>query len=97
MDIPMSHVATASPQRLARHSTTVLAWAFTIYMIQGYLLVPFHRFESALQDVCEAARAETEEIGGAHEGCTIVVSERCETSEKERATEAKAHDPVESL
>jgi hypothetical protein len=75
----------------AGNSTTILAWAFTIYMIQGYLLVPFDRFESANQEVCEAARAEAEKIGGTHDGCTVVVGERCQDSEKARGTEAKHH------
>ncbi|MGH7682340.1 MAG: hypothetical protein ACRENN_10190 [Candidatus Eiseniibacteriota bacterium] len=77
--------------RGAGHSTTILAWAFTIYMVQGYLLVPFDRFESANQEVCEVARAEAEKIGGTHDGWTLVVDERCKDSEKARGTEAKPH------
>src|SRR5260370_4193389 len=68
---------------------TILAWAFTIYMIQGYLLVPFDRFESADQDACEAARAEAEEIGGTHEGRTVVVDAGCSASQKARDLQAK--------
>jgi len=74
-----------------RHSTTILAWAFTIYMIQGYLLVPFDRFESPNREVCEAARTEAERMGGTHNGWTVVVGERCKDSEKARSTEAEPH------
>jgi len=74
-----------------RHSTTILAWAFTIYMIQGYLLVPFDRFVSANQEVCEAARAEVEKIGATHDGWTVVVGERCKDTEKTRGTEPEPH------
>ena len=71
--------------------TTILAWAFAIYMIQGYLLVPFDRFQSANQEVCEVVRAEAEKIGGTRDGWTVVVDERCRDSEKARGTEAKPH------
>ena len=60
-------------------------------MIQGYLLVPFDRFESANQEVCEAARAEAEKIGGTHDGWTVVVGERCKDSETARGTEEEPH------
>lgn len=75
----------------AGHSTTILAWAFAIYMIQGYLLVPFDRFESANQEVCEVVRAEAERLSGTHDGWTVVVDERCKDGEKVRGTEAKPH------
>jgi hypothetical protein len=70
---------------------TILAWAFTVYMIQGYLLVPFDRFESADRDGCEAARAEAEEIGGTHEGWTVVVDDGCRVSAQARDIEATSH------
>jgi len=75
----------------ARSSATILAWAFTIYMIQGYLLVPFDRFESANQEVCEVVRADAEKISGTHDGWTVVVDERCKDSEKAHGTEATPH------
>ena len=75
----------------AGHGTTILAWAFAIYMLQGYLLVPFDRLESANQDVCEAERAVAEKISGTHDGWTVVVDERCKDTEKARGTEAKLH------
>ena len=75
----------------AGNGTTILAWAFTIYMIQGYLLVPFDRFVSANQEVCEAARAEVEKIGATHDGWTVVVGERCKDTEKTRGTEPEPH------
>jgi len=75
----------------AGNGTTILAWAFTIYMIQGYLLVPFDRFESANREVCEAARAEAEKIRGTHDGWTVVVGERCKDSEKAHGSEAEPH------
>jgi len=75
----------------AGNGTTILAWAFTIFMIQGYLLVPFDRFESANREVCEAARAEAEKIRGTHDGWTVVVGERCKDSEKAHGTEAEPH------
>jgi len=75
---------------------TILAWAFTIYMIQGYLLVSFDRFESADQDACEAARAEAEEIGGTYEGWTVVVDAGCSVSEKARDLEATSHAIVKT-
>jgi hypothetical protein len=67
---------------------TILAWAFTIYMVQGYLLVPFDRFESADRSACEAARAEAEEIGGTYEGWTVVVDAGCRVTEPARDLEA---------
>lgn len=45
-------------------------------MIQGYLLVPFDRYESTNQEVCDAARAEAEEIAGMQDGWTVVVGDR---------------------
>jgi len=67
---------------------TILAWAFTIYMVQGYLLVPFDRFESADRSACEAARAEAEEIGGTYEGWTVVVDAGCRVTEPARDLKA---------
>jgi hypothetical protein len=75
---------------------TILAWAFTVYMIQGYLLVPFDRFESGDRDGCEAARAEAEEIGGTHEGWTVVVDAGCRVSEQARGVEATSHARTET-
>lgn len=75
---------------------TILAWDFTVYMIQGYLLVPFDRFESADRNACEAARAEADEIGGTHEGWTIVVDAGCTASEQARDLEAASHASVEN-
>ena len=75
---------------------TILAWAFTIYMIQGYLLVPFDRFESADQEVCEVAHAEAEQIAGTHEGWTVVVDAECRDGEEARALDAGSPVMVEN-
>ena len=75
---------------------TILAWAFTIYMVQGYLLVPFDRFDSADQDACETARAEVEEVGGTHEGWTVVVDAKCTVSERALDLEATSHASMEN-
>jgi hypothetical protein len=75
---------------------TILAWAFTVYMIQGYLLVPFDRFESADRDGCEAARVAADDIGGTREGWTVVVDVGCTASEQARDVEATSHARTEN-
>jgi hypothetical protein len=94
-DSSMPHAGTASLGPRTGHGVTILAWAFTVYMLQGYLLVPFDQFEAAIQDVCEAARVEAEEAGSTHEGWTVVVDERCNDIQLEPGAEADASETVE--